>query len=177
MLPWTLFARSPVSQIDDAPAERACLDELQVDLLIEGREEGRAAAQDDRVDEGPELVDQAEFHQAGGEPCAADGEILARPLLQPCDLLAWAVPDQASIAHYRLERPREHDLRQLLPDAGELALGLRKGGLLLRRLPVDHRLVESPPQKVPTQLTHLLGVEPKQLVVRHRPVDLAARPG
>src|SRR4029453_4506079 len=117
-----LVARSPVSQIDDAPAERAGLDELQVDPLIEGREEGPAAAQDDRVDEGPELIDQAELHQARGEPCAADAEILARLLLQPCDLLGRAVPDQASIAHYRLERPREHDLRQLFPDEGRLSL-------------------------------------------------------
>src|SRR4029450_13522676 len=53
--------------------------------------------------------------------------------LQRCDLHGCAVPDQASIAHYRLERPREHDLRQLLPDAGRVALRLPEQGVLLRR--------------------------------------------
>ena len=48
----------PVANVDDARAKRPCLDELQLDSLVQGREVRRAAAEDDRADEEPVLVDE-----------------------------------------------------------------------------------------------------------------------
>ena len=50
---------APVANVNDARAKRLRLDQLQVDPLIQGREVRRAAAQYDRTDEEPLLVDEA----------------------------------------------------------------------------------------------------------------------
>src|SRR5437867_5226951 len=48
--------------------------------------------------------------------------------------------------------------------------------VLLGRLPIAHRLVQPPPVQVHPQLPCLLVVEPMQLLVRLRPVDLSVGP-
>ena len=135
---------APVADVNDARAERPGLDQLQVDPLVQGREVGRAPAQDDRTDEEPVLVDEAQLDEGGGQAGAADGQVISRFLLQPGDLFGGVVPDQPGIALDLLEGLREHDLRRLLPDAGELELIVRGRRLLFGRLPVAHHLVQPP---------------------------------
>ena len=93
--------------------ERPCLDELQVDPLVQSREVGRAPAEHDRTDEEPILIDEAQLHEGGGQAGAADGQLLSRLFLQLGDLFGNAFPDQPGIALDFLEGRREHDLRRV----------------------------------------------------------------
>src|SRR5207249_1669105 len=79
-------------------AKGPCLDELEVDPLVQGGEVRRASAQDDRTDEEPVLIDEAQLDEGGGQPGAADGQVLARLLPQLGDLFGNAVPDQPGVA-------------------------------------------------------------------------------
>ena len=56
-------------------------------------------------------------------------------------------------------------------------LGRRRRRILVRRLPVDHGVVQPPPAQVRADRAHLLVVEPVQLLARGRPADLAVAPG
>src|SRR5439155_13937422 len=124
-LDFTAICYLPVAKVDDARAKRHCLDELQVDPLVQGRKVRRAPAQDDRADEEPVLVDETELHEGRGQASAADSQVLARLFLQTGDLLDSAVRDKSGIVLDLLECLREHDLRCVLPDAGELEYMLR----------------------------------------------------
>ena len=84
------FLHAPVAQVDDARAERPRLGQLEVDPLLQRREEPRAAAEHDRADEEPVLVDQAQLGEGRGQAGAADRQVLARLLLQLGDLLGDA---------------------------------------------------------------------------------------
>ena len=46
---------------------------MQVDALVQRRKEGGAAAHDDRMEEEPVLVDQAQLHERGGQVGPAFG--------------------------------------------------------------------------------------------------------
>jgi hypothetical protein len=66
-----------VAQVQDAGAERACLNELEVELREERRKVRGAGAEDDRADELPIRVDQVELGKGGGEGGAAGGRLSA----------------------------------------------------------------------------------------------------
>src|SRR5215211_2982424 len=173
----TRLLHALIAAVDDAGAKRPRLDELQVDPLVQRRKVGRAAAQDDRAYEEPALVDQPELHAGGRQTRAADSQVLAWLFLQLGDLFGNAVPDQPGIALDLLESLREHDLRQVLPNAGELEDVLRGRWVLVGGLPEHHLLVQPPPAELGAELPRLLIVEPMQLLVRGRPVDLPFGPG
>src|SRR5665648_622465 len=98
MSPLQAVLHAPVANVNDARAKRLCLDQLQVDLLVQGREVRRAPAQYDRTDEEPVLVDEAQLDEGGGQASAADGQLLSWLFLQLGDLFGNAVPDQPGIA-------------------------------------------------------------------------------
>src|SRR5271156_265890 len=52
-----------VAKVDDPGTERPGLEQLELDPAIQGREVGCAAAQHDRVDEQPVLVDEVQLDQ------------------------------------------------------------------------------------------------------------------
>ena len=89
--------RTPVANVDHAGAKRLCLDQLQVDPVVQGREVGRAAAQYDRTDEEPVLVDEVQPHEGGGQASAADGQVLSWLFLHLGELVGDAIPDQPGI--------------------------------------------------------------------------------
>jgi hypothetical protein len=74
-----------VAHVDDSRAKGPRLDQLQADPPVQVGKERRAATQDHGADEEPELVDEAELDEGGGEARAACGEILARFSLQPIE--------------------------------------------------------------------------------------------
>src|SRR5712691_2330382 len=162
---WVVLC-TPVAKVDDARAERPCLEQLEVDLLRKGREVSGAAAQHDRADEQPVLVDEVQLDQRGGEARAAGGHhVLPRPFLEPGDLAGNIVRGQPGVARDLRQCRGEHDLRDGLPDPGELELeGVGPG--LLSGLPGQHVLVQPPPTQVRADLPRLLNVEPHQLLDR-----------
>src|SRR5919202_1729040 len=166
-----------VTQVDDARPERAGLGQLQAEPVLDGREERRAAAQYHRAHEELELVDESCADERGRQSGAPDAEVLPRLRLQPRHLLGDAVPDEPRVALDPLERRRDDDLGQGVPDRRELAPGVRQVRVLLRRVPVAHLLVEPPAAEVGAVLGHPAVVEAMELRVGRRPVDLAARPG
>jgi hypothetical protein len=123
------------------------------------------------------LVDEARPNQGRGEAGAPDGQVLARLPLELGRHLDRVAVGEGGVALDAVERVRKHDLRQLLPDPGELALVLRRRRLLLPRLPEQHHLVQPPSQQMRAELLGSLVVEPVQLLVRRPPVDLTVRTG
>jgi hypothetical protein len=75
--------RPPVAEVDGAGAERPRLGQLQVELRRQRREVGRAAAQHDRLDELPVLVDEVALDQRGGEARAAQSISPPGPAVKP----------------------------------------------------------------------------------------------
>ena len=68
-----LFAGAPVALIDHTRAECPGLDQVQREVFGDRRQERRAAADDDRIAEHAQLVDQAELDRRGEQAGAADG--------------------------------------------------------------------------------------------------------
>src|ERR687892_398533 len=62
--------RALVAKVNDARSEHLCLDELEVDRIGQGGKVRRAAAQDDRADEEPVLIDEAQLDERGGRDWA-----------------------------------------------------------------------------------------------------------
>src|ERR1700680_855582 len=73
--------RDPVANVNNTRGKGLCLDQLQIDAVVQGREVGGAAAQDDRGDEKPVLVDETQLYAGGSQASAADGQVLTRLLL------------------------------------------------------------------------------------------------
>ena len=159
----------------DAAAERARLRQRERDPRVERREARRPAAEDDRVDEQVVLVDQPEPVRLRRELGAADLERAARLRLELGDGLGEPGRRERRVARDAVERAREDDLRQPLPDRGELAL--HRGRRRVRRLPRQHLLVEAAAAELHTELADHGVVEAVQLLVGRRPVDLAVRAG
>src|SRR5437868_5616635 len=67
---------APVALVDHARAERPGLDQVQRDVFGDRRQEWRAAADDDRMAEQAQLVDEAELDRLRGHAGAADLDVL-----------------------------------------------------------------------------------------------------
>ena len=63
----------------------------------------------------------------------------------------------------------------LLMVSGRASFELRPGGLV-NGVPVGHYFIQPPPAEVHADLPHLLVMEPVQLLVRRRPVDISVGP-
>ncbi len=129
------------------------------------------------MDEQPVLVDQVVLDGGPGEPGTADGDLTAVFGLEARDFLRDAAGRKPGVALDLGQRAREDDLRQLPPDAGELRGIVRDRRIVLRRLPVDHRLVELAAEEMGAQPAHPRVVEPMQLLVGYRPLEVAIGPG
>src|SRR3954468_13052146 len=149
----------PVAQVDDARVEGARLEQLEVDLLVERREERRAAAHQDGMDEQLELVDEPEPGVAPRERGAADADDAVRLLPHPRELLREALGREPRVALDLRQGAREHDLGQRLPQLREVALDLAGVRILIGGLPVAHRLVEVPAEEMRALLPDAVVVE------------------
>jgi hypothetical protein len=70
-----LIAGAPIALVDHARAERPRLDQVQRDVFRDRRQERRATADDDRIAEHAQLVDEAEFDRRRGQAGAADRDV------------------------------------------------------------------------------------------------------
>src|SRR3954463_15084533 len=139
-----------VAEVDDAVAECARFEELEVDTGVVG-EEGFASAESHRVDEQVVLVDQLVRRESRGQVCAAHGDRPAVLFLERSNGLNRIGTGEARVSLDCLERLREDQLRQLLPDPRELHLGYvelgnvreRQGVAFFGGLPEGHYLVEA----------------------------------
>src|SRR3954454_5711651 len=104
-----------VSQVHDARAERARLEQFHVDTVI-SREERDAAADRDRIDEQPVLVDQIQTGRLGSELGASYRYVSTHRLLERGQLCAQVIAREGRVRSVdRVQRPREHHLRQRPP--------------------------------------------------------------
>ena len=94
--------------------------------------------------------------------------------VQAGELGSHVAAGEPRVALDRLQRAREDDLGQGLPDASELAADIV---VLVRGLPVDHRLVQPAPEQLHVDLAHTLVVEPVQLLVGRPPAEVAVGAG
>src|SRR5580700_4674150 len=81
-----------VAKVDDPGAERPGLEQLELDRAVQRREVRRAAAQYDRDDEQPVLVDEVQLDQRGGQARAAHRyHALPRRFPEPGHLVGHSV--------------------------------------------------------------------------------------
>ena len=107
------IAGAPVALVDDARAERPGLDQLQPNLSGDRGQKGRAAADEDRIAEHAQLVDEAQLDRCGGKAGAADPDVQAgRSERRGGDLLRDRRLGEPSIALDAVERAAEDDLRK-----------------------------------------------------------------
>src|SRR5215217_3145417 len=90
--------RRRVGEVEDARAEGLRVHELQRFLIASVLKQALPAAQDDRVDHEPELIEEVFAQQRPDEGAAAhDRDVLARLLLELGDLLRDVVLDQRRV--------------------------------------------------------------------------------
>ena len=165
-----------VAEIDHPGAERPRLEQLQPDAILQWREEWGTGAQDQRMHEQADLLDQPRPQQRRGGGGTAHVDVEPRLRYQACHFRHGVIADQAAIPLDALERPGKHDLRLALPDAGELELHQRGRWIGLSGGPVvDHQLVHPSPVQEGAHLARLVVPERVQLVVDQDPVEGAAR--
>src|SRR3984957_2883743 len=163
-----------VAKVDDPGAERPGLEQFELDRALQRGEVRRTAAQHDRNDEQPVLVDEVQLDQRGGQARAAHRyHALPRRFPEPGHLGGHVVGGQPGVALDLLERGGEHDLRDGFPDPGELQQ-VRAGHGRLGGLPDQHVLVQPPPHQFHADPGGLLDVERKQLLVGIGPGNVAA---
>src|SRR5207247_4382165 len=102
---------------EHAVGKRPGLHQVQVDPVVQGREERRAAAHQDRVGDDRVLVDQPGPHGRRGEGGAADVHGTAILSLEPGDLGDSVAGDQAGVPADRRCR-RRAEPRRHAPPAG-----------------------------------------------------------
>ena len=117
-------ASGRVREQDDARAERARLDQAQVVRVDPVAEQVLAAAQDDRVDEQPVLVDQVVAQQLVDQVRAAvHQQVAARLRLQRPDLGGHVARDDRRVAPVGpLERVRHDVLRDAVHPVGQFGV-------------------------------------------------------
>jgi hypothetical protein len=71
-----LIAGASVALVDHARAERPGLDQVERNVLSDRQQERRAAADEDRVAEDVQLVDEGELDRSRGQAGAADLNVL-----------------------------------------------------------------------------------------------------
>src|SRR5215208_5579997 len=167
---------SLVALVDHARAERPGLDQVQSNVFGDRRQVRRPAADDDRISEHAQLVDEAELDRRRGQAGAADLDVLLGRLERRSDLLGHRPFGEPGVALNAVERAAEDDLWERAPDVGErgpeLVFAQRRV-----RLPHQHRLVEPAAQQTAAELADLRGVETKQLLARGRPPERALAVG
>jgi hypothetical protein len=133
-----------------------------------------AVAEDDRVDQDPQLVEQAHLDEADRQGGAAeDGDALARLLLEPGDLLGHVAADERGVVPVgRGQGGGHHDLGQGVHQLGDHRVVLPGG----RGGPVaGHPLVGQPAEQEQVGVVELLDPELVELLVDVRPVELPVR--
>ena len=100
-----LIAGAPVALVDHARAERPGLDQVERNVLSDRRQERRAAADEDRVAEDVQLVDEAKLHRSRGQAGAADLHVLVGRVERRGDLLGQWRLGEAGVALDAVERP------------------------------------------------------------------------
>src|SRR5215211_2000903 len=110
MTPERRLLRSAVAEVDDAVAECARLEELEVDTSV-FCEEGFASAESHGVDEQVVLVDELVRCESRGELCAANGDRPTVLFLERLDRLHGIAAGEARVSLDCLERLREDELR------------------------------------------------------------------
>src|SRR4051795_5836289 len=92
-------ARDAVTEVGDARAEGAALDELEIHSALALRKERNPATDQHRIDLGPVLVDQVQRGRLGSQSRAADRDVAGRRLgPQPRDLLREPAGSEPGIA-------------------------------------------------------------------------------
>ena len=99
-----------VAEVDDAVAECARLEQLEVDTSVV-REEGFASAERHGVDEHVVLVDEPVCCESRGQVCAAHGDRPTVLFLERLNRLHGIGAGEARISLDCLERLREDELR------------------------------------------------------------------
>ncbi len=102
---------SLVALVDHARVERPALDQVQSNVLGDRRQVRRAAADDDRVAEHAQLVDEAELERLRGQAGAADLDVLVGRVERRGDLLGNGRLGEPGVAPDAIERAAEDDLR------------------------------------------------------------------
>jgi hypothetical protein len=158
--------------------KRPGLHQPQIHPVVQGCEERRAAAHQDRMGDDHVLVDQPGPHGRRGECGTADVHGAAVVGLEPGDLGDRVAGDQACIPVDHAGRRREHHLRHVPPAAG--VLDLRRCGtrLLVCGRPVGaHRLPQFAPVQRQTRRPHPVGPPLEQLIARYAPAEVVAGRG
>src|SRR4051812_30563902 len=102
-----------VAEVYDARGERAGVDEVEGRALFSTREERVAAADKDRVDAQPVLVDEIDRGGLDGEGCATNAYVaLSWPSAPRLDLLGQSPVSQLVAVQDRRQGGGEDDLRQ-----------------------------------------------------------------
>src|SRR5215217_1896978 len=171
-----LIAGAPVALVDHARAERPGLDQVQRDVFGDRRQEGRAAADDDRIAEHAQLVDESELDRCRGQAGAADPDVLISCFERGTGLLGHRPRSEPGVALNAVERAAEDDLRDRAPGVGERGVELAVAHRRIR-LPHQHRLVQPAAAQKAAKLAHLRQVETKQLLVRGPPLERALAVG
>src|SRR5215218_4385889 len=163
---------SLVALVDHARAERPGLDQVQSNVFGDRRQVRRAAADDDRISEHAQLVDEAELDRRCGQAGAADLDVLVGRVERRGDLLGNGRLGEPGVAPDAIERAAEDDLRDGAPDVGERCpeLVVAHRGV---RLPPQHRLVEPSADEIPAEPAYPREVEAKQLLARSPPPERA----
>ena len=161
-----------VAEIHDAGPERPRLEQPQADAVPEGREVGRASAEDDRMHDDPVLVHQSALDERRRQ-CRAPYTDVAREL--GADLgqaIGHVTRHQPAARADRVQGRREDDDWLRVPNAGEFEHRLGRRWVGLGRRPVGrHHLVQPPPIQGRLQRP-FLSVEPGvQLIIDDRPVQ------
>src|SRR4051812_40862140 len=105
-----------------------------------------------------------------GEGGATDPDVaVSRLTPQPLDLLDQATGGEPGIPLHGRHRCREHDLREGPPYRSPPKGVVVQRRIFVRRLPVQHRLVEPLTHHMRGKLPRLIGEEAKDLLVERRP--------
>lgn len=86
-----------IAEVNDPGTKRVRFNQPQFDWVGQRREERRAAAQDDRLDEKSKFIDQTEPHKGRSEGGAAEVYVFAGLLLQLRNLCGDVVFNQPGV--------------------------------------------------------------------------------
>src|ERR1700712_2291010 len=161
-------SHAPVALVDHPRSERPGLDQLQPDVFGNRRQVGRAAADDHRMAEYAQLVDESELERLRGQAGTADRDVTVCRVERYSDLLGHRPLGEPGVTRNAVECAAEDDLRDAAPDVGELDPE-RVGAYGRIRLPRQHGLVQPAAAEIAAEPAYLRGVKTKLLLVRNRP--------
>src|SRR5437867_2124925 len=151
-----------IAQVDCSGAETSRLKEFEIPSY--GGSECRLSAADDhRVEKQVTFVDEIGFKRKSCQLGAANEDVVLRFALELPSRLGIELPlDTRDACPSACQRSREDDLLGLLPDPCEVTVFGRIA--LHRRIPVRHRLIESPPKEMGSDRSHQLSDEIEYLI-------------